>query len=57
MTVRNEEGELQTNPADIANTFNDYLGKTLEGGEKVDIAWTEVAWAETKKGAKRGALE
>ena len=55
--VRDEEGNLQTKPADIANTFNDYLGKTLEGGEKVDIVWTEIAWAQTKKGLKKGYFE
>ena len=52
--VRNEEGELQTKPADIANTFNNYLGKTLESGEKVNVIWTEVAWAETKSRTKKG---
>ena len=47
--VRDGNGNLQTKPADIANTFQDYLESTLQGGEPVEIKWVESAWVETKR--------
>ena len=51
--VRDGNGNLQTKPVDVANTFNDYLGSTLQGGEPVDVQWVESAWAEVKKNSGR----
>ena len=51
--VRDGNGNLQTKPVDIANTFQDYLESTLQGGEPVNIKWVESAWAETKRSCGR----
>ena len=51
--VRDGNGNLQTKPADIANTFQDYLESTLQGGEPVEIKWVEKAWIETKRSCGR----
>ena len=51
--IRDGDGNLHTKPVDVANTFNDYLGGTLQGGEPVEIQWVETAWAEVRSNRGR----
>ena len=48
--VRDQKEVLQTKNVDIANTFNRYLGSTLEGGEQIKIVWETVEYTMTPEG-------
>ena len=51
--VRDKDRVLQTENKNIAETFNEYLGETLQPGEPVDVEWETEHYASTPKGFLR----